>query len=279
MLRIGHKGADALAPGNTLASFTAAAEAGVDAIEFDVLRPRGDFERAEDWRGARGGPGRASGPLLVAHDWAAAARREPLTLVDALDALAAPPLDRIRFDLDLKVAGREDEIIAALRERDLLERAMVSTMETSSLAWLRDSEPQVERGWTLPKVSRDWAASTWLRPIYYAGAATLRARFPADRRVGRAEARRLGRLDLPPAGHRAAAPLRARRRRPGDRLDRRRRGAHRRAEATRCRRHLHKRPASPHERRAPGGERRAQPFRFTAEFRSASVNPDVTSPG
>ena len=59
MLRIGHKGADALAPGNTLASFTAAVEAGVDAIEFDVLRPRGDFDRAEDWRRAPAGPGRA----------------------------------------------------------------------------------------------------------------------------------------------------------------------------------------------------------------------------
>ena len=178
MLRIGHKGADALAPGNTLASFTAAVEAGVDAIEFDVLRPRGDFDLAEDWRGARGGPGRASGPLLVAHDWADAARREPLTLAEALDALAAPPLDRIRFDLDLKVAGREDEIVAALRERGLLERAMVSTMETSSLAWLRDSAADLDRGWTLPKVSRDWAASPWLRPIYHAGAATLRARLP-----------------------------------------------------------------------------------------------------
>ena len=99
---------------------------------MDVLRPRGDFDLAEDWRGARGGPGRASGPLLVAHDWADAARREPLTLAEALDALAAPPLDRIRFDLDLKVAGREDEIVAALRERGLLERAMVSTMETQA---------------------------------------------------------------------------------------------------------------------------------------------------
>ena len=45
MLRIGHKGADALVPGNTLESFAAAVEAGVDAIEFDVLRPRGDFDR------------------------------------------------------------------------------------------------------------------------------------------------------------------------------------------------------------------------------------------
>ena len=122
MLRIGHKGADALVQGNTLESFAAAVEAGVDAIEFDVLRPRGDFDQASDWRRAPAGPGRASGPLLVAHDWGDASRRRPLTLEAALDALAEPPFERLRFDLDLKVAGREDEVIAALRERDL-ERA------------------------------------------------------------------------------------------------------------------------------------------------------------
>ena len=36
--RVGHKGADLIAPGNTLASFDAAIEAGVDMIEFDVER-------------------------------------------------------------------------------------------------------------------------------------------------------------------------------------------------------------------------------------------------
>ena len=35
--RIGHKGADLITPGNTLASFDAALEAGVDMVEFDVL--------------------------------------------------------------------------------------------------------------------------------------------------------------------------------------------------------------------------------------------------
>lgn len=178
MLRIGHKGADAIAPGNTLASFAAAVDAGVDAIEFDVLRPRGDFDQPEDWRRADAGPGRASGPLLVAHDWGDAGRREPLTLGQALDALLQPPLDHLRFDLDLKVAGREDEIVAAIAERGLLDRAMVSTMEVGSVAWLRDHAPELDRGWTLPKVSRDWAASTLLRPVFLAGAASLRARLP-----------------------------------------------------------------------------------------------------
>ena len=74
MLRIGHKGADAIAPGNTLESFAAAVEAGVDAIELDVLRPRRDFADGADWRRAAAGPGRGhGGPLLVAHDWGDAA--------------------------------------------------------------------------------------------------------------------------------------------------------------------------------------------------------------
>ena len=38
--RVGHKGADHVAPGNTRESFEAALEHGVDMIEFDVLRLR-----------------------------------------------------------------------------------------------------------------------------------------------------------------------------------------------------------------------------------------------
>ena len=131
-LRIGHKGADAIAPGNTLESFAAAVEAGVDAIEFDVLRPRVGLRRRPP-TGATPPPGPAPStePLVVAHDWADAARREPLTLGEASTRSREPPLDGVRFDLDLKVAGREDEIVAALRERGLIERAMTSTMEVA----------------------------------------------------------------------------------------------------------------------------------------------------
>ncbi len=178
MLRIGHKGADAIVPGNTPESFAAAVEAGADVIELDLLRPRGDFEAADDWRRAAAGPARSSGPLLVAHDWADAARREPLTLSQVLDAFCRPPLEQVRFDLDLKIAGREDEVVAALDQRDLLGRAMVSTMELASLAYLREAAPALDRGWTLPKARRDWASSRLLRPAYLAGAAALRARLP-----------------------------------------------------------------------------------------------------
>ena len=99
-------------------------------IELDVLRPRADFADGADWRRAAGrARRRRGGPLLVAHDWGDAAARDPLTLAEALDAFTRPPLDAVEYRPRPQVAGREDEIVAALRERGLLERAMVSTME------------------------------------------------------------------------------------------------------------------------------------------------------
>src|SRR6476620_4854200 len=116
MLLVGHKGADAITPGNTLESFHAAVEAGVDTIELDVL-----------WLQDAHLPLEQRHPLVVAHDWEDAARRTPLKLTEALDAFLAPPLDRVEVNLDVKLPGREEEMVEALRERGLMERAMIST--------------------------------------------------------------------------------------------------------------------------------------------------------
>ena len=188
-LRVGHKGADAIEPGNTLASFRAAVATGVDMIEFDVLRPQSDFADGSEWRTASAGPARGTGPLVVAHDWADARSRSPLTLAEALDAFTEPPLDDVRIDLDLKLAGREDEVVAALRERRLIERAMTSTMEVRSIHAVGEYGPELRRGWTLPKIGRDWTRSRMARPLVVAGLATMRARLP---NVIRRHAPRLG---------------------------------------------------------------------------------------
>ncbi len=178
-LRIGHKGADALVLGNTIESFRTAVELGAEVIELDVVRPRADFPSPGDWRRAPAGAApRATEPLLVAHDWGDAARREALTLAEVLDAFTEPPLDRIEIDLDLKIAGREDEIVAAIRERGLDDRAMASTMELASLAELRRLAPDLRIGWTLPRTTRDWTRYRWARPLVAGGLASLRARLP-----------------------------------------------------------------------------------------------------
>src|SRR5919197_300121 len=102
---VGHKGADLVAPGNTIESFEAALAAGVDMIEFDVLRLR-------------------DGRLVLAHDYADAARREPPTLDEGLDLFAGTAYAGVELDVDLKLPGYEREVIDALATRGLAERAL-----------------------------------------------------------------------------------------------------------------------------------------------------------
>jgi len=167
LIRVGHKGADLIAPGNTIASFEAAVREGVDVIELDVI-----------WLPDAHLPLEQRAPLVVAHDWHDAERRKPLALTEALDAFLEPPLDRVEIDLDIKLPGREEEIVAALRERDLLGRAMVSTMELYSLGRIRELEPRLRRGWTYPKVTRDWTSKRWARAPMMAALVAMRQRLP-----------------------------------------------------------------------------------------------------
>ena len=177
MRRIGHKGADAIAPGNTLPSYEAAVELGVDLIELDVVRPESDFRDGADGRRASAGPAPGE-PLLNAHDWGDARRRDPMTMDEALDAFTRAPLDLVEIDLDLKLAGREDEIVAALGERGLIGRAMASTMEVPSIELLREIAPELRVGWTYPKVSRDWMGSWWGRAVAGGALPLIRRRLP-----------------------------------------------------------------------------------------------------
>src|SRR5882757_3478600 len=150
---VGHKGADLIAPGNTIESFHAAVEAKVDTIELDVL-----------WLPDSHLPVEQRAPLVVAHDWADAEGRTPLSLTEALDAFLAPPLDRVEIDLDIKLPGREEEFVEALRERGLIDRAMISTMELHTLKRVLELEPNLRQGWTYPKTSRDWTRRPWAKP-------------------------------------------------------------------------------------------------------------------
>jgi len=164
---VGHKGADAIAPGNTLESFRAAVDAGVDTIELDVL-----------WLRDAHLPLEQRAPLVVAHDWGDAERRTPLRLTEALDAFLEPPLDRVEIDLDIKLPGREEELVEALRERGLTERAMVSTMELYSLGKILELAPELRRGWTYPKVTKDWTSKRWAKGPMVAALVAMRYRLP-----------------------------------------------------------------------------------------------------
>jgi glycerophosphoryl diester phosphodiesterase len=135
--RVGHKGADLLAPGNTYASFDAALDAGVDMIEFDVL-PERDGDR-----------------LIVAHDYEDAAGRAPQPLEETLRYLAGDRFTGVELDVDLKLPGYELRVLEALRAADLLDRVLISSQHLSSLELLRGADPAVRLGWSVPKLTRD----------------------------------------------------------------------------------------------------------------------------
>jgi glycerophosphoryl diester phosphodiesterase len=139
-LRVGHKGAALLAPGNTLASFRAALAAGVDMIEFDVLSERTD----------------GSGELLLAHDYEALHEGTPLTLEQGLAYLASEEFAGVELDVDVKIPGYGQRVVAALRDAGLVERSLVSGMYVDELDAMRALEPALRVGWSVPRLRRDY---------------------------------------------------------------------------------------------------------------------------
>jgi glycerophosphoryl diester phosphodiesterase len=168
MRRVGHKGADLLAPGNTLESFDAALAAGVDMIEFDVLPRR---------------PNDLDAPLVLAHDFEDAAQRSPHTLAEGLDHLSSDAFAAIELDVDLKLPGYELEVVDALRERCLIRRAIVTSQYRESLALIRRAAPELRLGWSVPRLRRDPFRSRLLLPAALAAVQYGRAVAPARARA------------------------------------------------------------------------------------------------
>ena len=173
--RVGHKGADHIAPGNTEASFAAALAHDVDMIEFDVLPERLD----------------GSGELLLAHDYEDASRRTPLTLEKGLAHFEHDAYAAVELDVDMKLPGYEARVVDALRAHGLLARTLISTMEPSSLRMLREIAPDVRVGWSFPRVRRDYTQHPVYRYPAYALMLWYRRRLPKMA----ARALREGRVD------------------------------------------------------------------------------------
>jgi glycerophosphoryl diester phosphodiesterase len=138
--RIGHGGASALAPANTLASFDAALEVGVDMVEFDV--------RA--WRGE----------LILAHTILHARLLRNVRLHDALAHLSTPRFADLALNLDVKHRGCESALLDALRAAGLLDRALISSQVPEVLDRVRALEPRAQVGISVggrvARISRRW---------------------------------------------------------------------------------------------------------------------------
>jgi glycerophosphoryl diester phosphodiesterase len=159
VLRIGHRGAAALAAENSLAAVEAAARHGLDAVELDVLRAR-------------------AGEVVLAHG--PGVPPEAPTLDDGL-ALAARL--GLLVQLDVKVRGVERDVVAALRRHDLLDRSFESSFSLAVLAAFAAAAPALPRSYTYPEDRLGLSGVRLLRPALAGGLAALRRALP--RRLSR----------------------------------------------------------------------------------------------
>jgi glycerophosphoryl diester phosphodiesterase len=138
--RIGHGGASALAPANTLASFDAARDLGVDMVEFDV--------RAWD------------GQLVLAHTIFHARRGGNVGLAEALRHLAGRRFADLELNVDLKHVGCESALLDRLRQAGLLERTLISSQVPDVVDRVRALEPcarvGISIGGRIARMSRRW---------------------------------------------------------------------------------------------------------------------------
>jgi glycerophosphoryl diester phosphodiesterase len=178
-LRIGHRGAAALAPENTLASFRAAVAAGVDLVEFDVLRLQ-------------------SGELVVAHscdlyEVSHGARRGSLATMNLAEVrTAAPELptfeEALEFfvaeapdtgvHVDLKSAHAAEEVSAALVRFGLRERTLVSSFHHAALRRLVQIAPGLRLGASFPRDRLGVHRRRGSGPLVTAGLRGLRTATP-----------------------------------------------------------------------------------------------------
>jgi glycerophosphoryl diester phosphodiesterase len=150
--RVGHRGASALAPDNTLRALELAVELGCDTLEFDVLDlvdgtlvlAHSNSLREVSHGAARG---RVRGLSVSALKRVAP---EVPTLDEAL-AFAAERLPGIALQVDLKRRGIEQKVVESLRRHGVLERAWVSGFEASALRRVAELEPSLPRSYTLPR--------------------------------------------------------------------------------------------------------------------------------
>jgi len=138
--RIGHGGASALAPANTLASFDAAREVGIDMVEFDV--------RA--W----------GGELVLAHTVFHARRGGNVRLRDALAHLSTRRFKELELNVDVKHVGCEAAVLGRLRGAGLLDRTLLSSQVPHVLDRIRELEPRAQTGISvggrIARLSRRW---------------------------------------------------------------------------------------------------------------------------
>jgi glycerophosphoryl diester phosphodiesterase len=177
--RVGHRGASALAPENTVRALELAVELGCDMLEFDILDLVDGtlvLAHSNDLREVSHGAARGRVRRRTLDGLRNVAPELP-TLDEAL-AFCAERLPGIGLQLDLKRRGIERAVVEALHRHDLLDRSWVSGFDAHALRLLAELEPKLPRSFTLPRDRLGISKRGPLAPVIRATLASIGASLP-----------------------------------------------------------------------------------------------------
>lgn len=150
VLVIGHKGASAIAPENTLKAFQKAIELGADYVEFDShLTKDGEIViiHDADTYNSTGVHGLIRDKTLEEIKKLDAGEGERIPTLQELIAMAK---GKIGLQLEIKSTGLLDRMMQILRKEDLIHNSIVSCFMFNELLKLKEIEPNIKIGFLLP---------------------------------------------------------------------------------------------------------------------------------
>jgi glycerophosphoryl diester phosphodiesterase len=171
MLRVGHRGARAYEPENTLRSFKKALEIGVDAVELDVRKTRdnqlvvihdADVKRTTDGKGLV-----SELTLKEIKEFSAEKGEKIPTLKETLDFLGK----KVKTLIELKAEGVEEKVLTEVREKGLQKNVIIVSFNEAALRKVKELNKEAETGLLYAthknpvKTALDLKA-TYLLPLY-----------------------------------------------------------------------------------------------------------------
>ena len=177
--RVGHRGASALAPENTLRALELAVELDCDMLEFDVLDLQDGtlvLAHSNDLREVSHGAARGSVRRRTLDGLRKFAPDLP-TLDEAL-AFCAERFPNVGLQIDLKRRGVESGVVEALHRHEVLERSWVSGFDARSLRLLAELEPGLPRSFTLPRDRFGVSKRGPLAPVIRGAVASIGSSLP-----------------------------------------------------------------------------------------------------
>jgi glycerophosphoryl diester phosphodiesterase len=166
MLRIGHRGARAYAPENTIESFKKALEIGVDAVELDVRKTKDNqlvVIHDADVKRTTNGEGLVGELMLKEIKAFSAEGGEKIpTLEEALDFLDK----KLKVFVELKEAGVEEQVLSLMHGKGLEKNVVIVSFLEEALKKVRELDRNVETGLIYAKHKNPVKAALELKANY-----------------------------------------------------------------------------------------------------------------